>query len=461
MIPPAARSRLGAVLFVTSMISAAGCGTLTSDHPGRFIIVHKEGHLVDLDRRPMMDVAWQEKEWPRIRAAIDAYVSSVPEGHAKLLVYVHGGLTTYQGALDGLASFHVAQDAKTDSGELANPHLREHHLLFVNWDSSLATSIVDDLFVLRLGRSVPAWGVPSSPFVAGQRLMHSGLGAPQSLGLQLSNAWDSLVRRERTDWPWCTSTTGTSEGTGWVIGNAALFSGLYPLRALTVPVIQGFGMPAWDTMKRRAELAVSPKLRPGSESSGGVHRLLAAMRRQIPGPGLWRTAQGTEPHKLAVTLVGHSMGTMVLNHVLQDFADLFFARIVYLAAAAGVDEVRGAVLPYLDRHENAQFWAFSLSETREALEWNYLDVYDRGSLLVWIDHYFERINKPGDRTFGRAKNLRRYFSPAEVAPAPRRARQVFLVKFGNGSGDPERHGDLNEPKFVERALKVMATECPR
>ena len=450
--------------FLAWLISCAllaGCGTLTSRHPAQFIIVHPEGYAIGLDRREVAD--FDDQVWEPILAGIDAYVeNSNRQGQpARLFVYVHGGLTTYQGGLDELEKFRTAQ-----AQQELYPHLAGHHLLFVNWDSSLLTSVIDDLFVIRLGRRSPLWGVPSSPFVVGQRVTSSGLGMPQSLGLQASNARDSLVVRERERWPWCElADSGGAEGTGWVVSNAGLFAALYPLRAATVPAIQGFGPAAWDTMKRRAELVMAPRLpRPrecdrglDDRCEGGGRLLLDALRRHIPQAGQWTTREKAV-RPLNITLVGHSMGTMVLNHLLQDFSDVFFDRIIYLAAAAAMDDVRGAVFPYLDRHPETTFWAFSLSETREASEWNIVDVIERGSLLVWIDHYLERINKPGDRTFGRAKNLRNHLADHEVEPRHTDRRQIILVKFGNGRDDPERHADLNDPGVVERALALSASE---
>ena len=176
----------------------------------------------------------------------------------------------------------------------------------------------------------------------------------------------------------------------------------------------------------------------------------------MKAPRKWHDENGTEVGELAITLVGHSMGTMILNNVLEDYTDLSFDRIVYLAAAASIDDVRAAVLPYLRNHRETKFWGFSLSETREALEWDYLDMFDRGTLLVWIDHYFQRVNAPGDRVFGRGKELRQYFE----IPEDLRAR-FFLVKFGNGRHDPKRHGDFSKMEILERVLQIVDGEkCP-
>src|SRR5881296_2962462 len=82
------------------------------------------------------------------------------------------------------------------------------------------------------------------------------------------------------------------------------------------------------------------------DGQGTARLLLDALRARMKAPRKWHDENGKEVGDLAITLVGHSMGTMILNNVLEDYTDLSFDRIVYLAAAASIDDVRGAVLPY-------------------------------------------------------------------------------------------------------------------
>ena len=444
------------------VVLSTGCA-LKSRYADQFVIAHKDGYPVNLQRQEVSE--FDRDVWEPIRDGINRYINTVDAENKKrggkkqtprLLLHVHGGLTTYQGALKHVAKLRDAQEGA--KGEPARKLLSEHHLLLILWDSSFGTSVFDDLVGLRFGERHPAYGAATAPFTVASRLGRSGFLTPQSWLAQGSNAVDGLIVRERRPWTECAVPATGSESDKWVIGSMAAYVAFYPIRALSVPVIQGFGGPAWDIMKRRAELILAPLKAISLEKAGaqGAGRLLMdRLKDQIPGPNRWRGDKGAE-RDLAITLVGHSMGTMVLNNILEQYSELYFDRIVYLAAAARLDDVQAAVVPYLRRHRNATFWSFSLSETREAVEWDYADMFDRGSLLVWIDHYLQPIYAPGDRTFGRAKNIRQYVT----VPDDLKGR-FLLAKFANGQGDPERHGDFSEPRILERVLEIVdGGTCP-
>ncbi len=447
---------------LTIVVLSTGCA-LNSRYADQFVIAHRDGYPINLQRKEVSE--FDRDVWGPLRDGINRYISTVDEENKKrggkkqvprLLLHVHGGLNTYQDALKRGATLRDAQEGR--NGEPARRLLSEHHLLFILWDSSFGTSVFDDLVGLRFGERHPVYGAATLPFIAASRLGRSGFLTPQSWLAQGSNARDALIVRERRPWTECTVPAGGGESDKWVIGSMVAYVAFYPIRALSVPVIQGFGTPAWDIMKRRADLVLAPRKGISLEKAGaqGAARLLMdRLKDQIAGPNRWRDDKGAE-RDLAITLVGHSMGTMVLNNILEQYSELYFDRIVYLAPAARIDDVQAAVVPYLRRHPNARFWSFSLSETREAAEWDYADMFDRGSLLVWIDHYLQPIYAPGDRTFGRAKNLREYVT----VPGDLKGR-FFLAKFGNGRGDPERHGDFSEPRILERVLEIVDSgTCP-
>ncbi len=232
------RSRLAAAGAVLSLM--VGCGPLLSQHQGHYIIVHQEGYPLSESRQRVPPDRFLTDVWGPIQTAIDRYLAT-PGAPPRLLIHVHGGMTTYQQGLRHMDRFIAAQGLPT------HPHLKDHFLLFVNWDSSFVTSLLDDLFVVRLGeRNLPP-GVPSAPFITGARLAQSAFLAPQSWGLQLVNIAEGVDVDDEGSWHECAPPAEGPIGTGWVGPSLATFIAFYPVRALSVPLIHGFGAPVPGT----------------------------------------------------------------------------------------------------------------------------------------------------------------------------------------------------------------------
>lgn len=467
-----------AVLALLPLLVATGCAGQLSLHPGHFIMVHEDGYPlgfvqpggarlrggevnlgspdVKLDR--IGDQEFEEQDVGEMLRGIDDYVQkdAAPDRPRRLVIFVHGGLNPYRNGIQRVEQFVGAH------GEGAkHPAIVSAHWLFVNWNSDLLGSLVDDLCCIRRGDRDVLGGLLTSPFVGAAHLAESVLLAPRAWWYQGENAVDGFsepggVRGDVCDVPVVEAAERPLEPEK--IASYFLF---YPLRALSASVIQAFGTPAWDQMKRRAAL-VAARIRTmtdeGTAREGAGHILFRKLEERIPREGRWRVGNDPDAEKdLEIFLVGHSMGTIVLSRLLEQFSEMPVRRIVFLGAASSLEDFEGAVVPYLRRHGAAKFWGFSLSESDEAREISGLDVYERGSLLVWIDNLFERVNVPGQRTFGRAQNLRRHFSLP-----PGLERRIFLLRFdGRGRDDPRRHGDFDNPRIVSRLLEFAAREaCP-
>jgi hypothetical protein len=428
----------------------------------------ERGRVVPKGTPPDQALSVFKSEWgDNVLKSVDAKVATLPAGAPlKLLIFVHGGLNTYGGAMKRVGVVLAAVATGTDPTDPDHRPLATLHTyypLFINWNSDLLGSVYDDIFELRFGERRAWAGYPTALPEIGTRLTQGVLNAPSSLGLEVSGVYNGLnVNRDDNEWPHCRMPAlgvPTNEGRA---ANAFVFVLFYPTRILTAPVIQGLGAPAWDTMKRRAELVMAPRQqvtkRDPQEIGGGrlfIESLRERTRRTAAGAWwAWTDASGqARLTPLEITVVGHSMGTMVLNHLLETLPDVPIRRIVYLAAADTIQHVYGAVVPYLDRNPNAEFWSFSLAETNEALEVDTIDVIPRGSLLVWIDHFFQRISAPSDRTFGRASNLREYVEvPRNLGKQDGQRQRFFLVKFGRTKDDPSKHGDMGKVWPLDRAL---------
>src|SRR5439155_10604915 len=146
---------------------------------------------------------------------------------------------------------------------------------------------------------------------------------------------------------------------------------------------------------------------------------------------------------LEVTLVGHSMGTIILNRVVRD-SEINFANIVYMGAACSVEDFSHSVLPFMEQHRDTQFFTLSLHPVAEAGEWYpwLADLPPRGSLLIWIDNFLSNPVTEQERTMGRWRNLfrsdstgepiiRRLYAEGGADLQNRLHFQAFSVGFGD------------------------------
>ena len=101
--------------------------------------------------------------------------------------------------------------------------------------------------------------------------------------------------------------------------------------------------------------------------------------------------------------MGHSMGTLILDSIIT-FYPFPYKRVIYMAAASSIEDVKFSIYPYLRTYDDTKFYMFNLSRGDEARE-TMLFPFERGSLLVWIDSYLERVNRPDQLRFGRQRNL--------------------------------------------------------
>src|SRR5690242_8795692 len=213
----------------------------------------------------------------------------------KLLVFVHGGMNGYDDDFARMRRF-----LETDSGTRHLPGLftassTEYYPIFINWNSEPVDATIDDLFRIRFAERHSLWlTIPTLPFVLIGRTAASIGDMPVSLvhiGFNIKEAF--LGALESGDSKAC------------AVADTIAYAPLLPVYAVTAPLLEGFGTPAWKIMKRRAELAVAnrlPQNEPGAVE-GAARTLMATLAEYVK----------TLPVPVEVTLVGHSMGSILLN----------------------------------------------------------------------------------------------------------------------------------------------------
>ncbi|MCW5724402.1 MAG: hypothetical protein KIS81_05545 [Maricaulaceae bacterium] len=129
--------------------------------------------------------------------------------------------------------------------------------------------------------------------------------------------------------------------------------------------------------------------------------------------------------RLPITFVGHSMGAIVGNEILSEFGEhLNFDRVIYMGAAAPIRSTYRSVVPAMQRNPDMRFYNLMLHPLAESRELFMGGVAPQGSLLEWIDEYFERPRNDSERALGKWSNVWRTMDmiPPDVA-----GRMVFRV----------------------------------
>ncbi len=156
--------------------------------------------------------------------------------------------------------------------------------------------------------------------------------------------------------------------------------------------------------------------------------------------------------RFKITLVGHSMGAIIVDQLLRYAPMLPVENIVFMAGATTVEDYKDTVEPFLEGHPETQMYHLILHPGAEVAETNWLDLAPRGSLLVWIDNYFTDPVTRQERTVGRFLNLM-----PELTNTPNSIRAQVHVKVFHFGADgqkwnPQKHGDFSIFPFWDKAF---------
>lgn len=432
-------------------------------------------------------------ERPDIDKQVEDIVDNIKaENKKNILLFVHGGLNSIhksvkraQEQTDKIREYN--HDPKKDAQKPA------YYPLFVNWESGIDNAYWDHLWRIRQGREAPRLGPVTSPAYLASDIGRALTRLPVTYGYQGYNAIipvqvaskDNLQRFNREFYGgalphehriWLgTDNQRTSLRRLWDKAGY-VFPGV--LKLVSTPLLDTVGVSAWDNMLRRTinvfrrsddyipkdaptdtqtrdfdKLTLTaPTAENESKSppSGALAKLMLALR------GL-KTKDSNGP-QYTVTLIGHSMGTIVLNELLRKYSDkardLPYTNIVYMGAACSISDFESAVIPYLRNNVETNFYNLTLHPRAEQNE-KYFDLLPRGSLLVWIDTFATKPSTLADLRLGAWNNA---IAAWKFIPQEVRSR-ITLKGFGINDPNtntpdsvytkPQAHGEFNdiEQKF--------------
>ena len=368
-----------------------------------------------------------------------------------------------------------------------------YYPILFGWRSGPFLSYFEHLLVVRQGRK--RWWAPvTSPFVLIADLGRGITRAPlvvwrqaQTVAKTMSTQWNDdsgnaqalyAALRKRHSQQQSSPGGGPGGAISVSIGEdkrswfdrairaiAYAFTLALALKFVFALLLDGLGKAAWENMLRRTKVVfrtpsefdikkiredssqVDAALR--SEALGAVSGLFSELTNLINPRG----SADSFSSNYEITLVGHSMGAIIMNEAIRLFPDLPFKSIVYMGAACSVREFMDSVVSYLVQHQEARFYNLCLHPIAEAREipYGWVDLLPRGSLLEWIDNLFSAHHTLLDRRLGKWDNIMQatHMIPVNVGD------RVTIKAFGVGAdqGKPQMHGQFGDIEFWDSKVR--------
>jgi pimeloyl-ACP methyl ester carboxylesterase len=248
----------------------------------------------------------------------------------------------------------------------------------------------------------------------------------------------------------------------------------FPVKLAVSPILDTFGTSAWINMQRRIHLLFHSddemQRSPITERAQRYYELA-----NIPGSGglslfmkeLIAAKEQDKNYVWDVVLVGHSMGAIVLNEIIQLYGDkLPISNIIYLAAATSIEDYEDSVFPYLINHSETQFYNFMLHPIVEQGEIQYEmgDLPPRGSLLAWLDIFLANPETLLHRRVGRYDNYLRALHDTPSCDSSLCIRnRIHVRSFSAGLNEahrnPQSHSEMAQ-RFRFWEAKCWKVDSP-
>lgn len=434
----------------------------------------------------------------RVMQGFDHYAQQrLSQGRqARALLFIHGGLVSLEQG--------IVEAEKTIAAMGPDP---DFYPIFLNWETGIPKSYFDHLTRIRKGERVGyVKGYATAPFIlfadlgravgrlpiflydqtayisVGQRRDGRFHKASHSVNddARIPQGWQQSVELPpESDKP--------SSNAGDIVG--AVIPGA--LRVVTTPIADFAGTGAYENMRRRSRLMFLQDAdfkQMKHLECGGLSRLMRELRAyellvikqlqrddplsrnrgnddvtQLRALQVYRRSLESSERQdveskldilglglscnleiLPITVIAHSMGGIVTNELLHRNSDLYFDRVVYMAAANSTKDFAALALPYLEANPTTHFYSLSLHPFREVNEVSFYHTVPEGSLLTWLDRFLINSRSKLDHTLGTWNNAAQSLSVVSYLEGDVRDRLVVKV-FDSKDTTPQKHGDFNDP----------------
>jgi pimeloyl-ACP methyl ester carboxylesterase len=439
----------GLIIAVLSMVLLTSCSStkISKFTLQKMIAIDAEGgpRLYDVKHKGKVIPAEEYTYEQQLNGIIDGIKKS---GRRKILIFVFGGMNSLDQTV-----------AKSDELSKIIYSKSDYYPIFINWESQLFDCYFDHLFFIRRGVYSYTLGPVLSPFYLVSDVARAVTRLPvnliyQSYGLaysdyempQLDEATVEKIRKMKIQV--CLGKDYSPRYYAYV-RRGVYFLG-FPFRVLTTTLIDNCGKSAWDVMKRRSrtmfikaypyETGLENEIKLALSPPDGAMALF--MDRMI-------TLNREDPKKYEITVIGHSMGPIIVNEMVTRYPELPFKNIVFMAAACSTRETVKALKPYLKMHPKTMFYNLCIHPNRDSQDMMTYGVLPRGSVLEWIDLFFANPISESDMCIGQWVNAM-YLLPRMMRGVE---HQVVNKAFGVDDPEtntirlnmPEQHTDFSNP----------------
>lgn len=397
------------------------------------------------------------------------------KGFKRVMVFIHGGLNFLRDREDKIPEMLETINIwnKNNSDEKIYP-------IFVNWHSLLNNS-GDRLIKVRNGEINKWLAIPTSPFavlsdagrVAGRlpEVYFKEITEMFRFGRDVAKrpeGWNgsNISIYKDADYP---SFPSTDQGWFWHPATIPsyplrLFPGI--VRAGALPILDFFLYESYQMMLRRIEMLFRTESDFKCAKKGFT--VVKETKRECKSSGaLSQLMEKLKKDGKKITLIGHSMGAIVVNEIIRRYPNNEIDNIVYMAAACTSKDFIDTIPPYLDRKNKdnidkpVKFYSLTLHPYADKDEVTAFYTFPSGSLLEWLDIYVHRVKTPLDLTFGKWNNAMKVL-PFLNDFEGNVTNNIFIKGFPvDKSKFPAKHGDFDDYIFwdsrfwdVENKLSV-------
>ncbi len=242
-----------------------------------------------------------------------------------------------------------------------------------------------------------------------------------------------------------------------------------PVKLIASPFIESGGKKSWGIMERRTDFLFrkSIELDARNIQEDELKKILYSPNSAILPKFLNHLSNSKLDEKQDITIMAHSMGAIIANKMIRHSPQIKYKNIVYMGAAASINDFLSSIPPYLEeRKENeskalkkkkvkqgktdeenqdTKFYNLMLHPYAESGETNCFDLVPRGSLLEWLDDYFTEPRTLLDRRMGKYFNMIQALHT--INPEIRNRIHLRHFDVGRKSNYPQKHGEFDDPKY--------------